>query len=199
MKRLILAAMLLSAVGVVGVSRAECTGPVVTAGDHGDATVTWTADGHTMNIHTASFGNFLVGPVKACAHGARPRLQPTSGYVELKVDGAVVCTNTNSAPLFDPFVFGGGVHDAPTDPCGADVTWDGLTWLTAPAPPAGPPDPTAIGAQAGHGAASVHGGDEQPATVSGVYWYGGGTYTVPDGTVGWFSNHGAQVDFKRRA
>ena len=189
MKRLMIAAMLVSAVGILGVSHAACSGPGVAAGDHGDATVTFDAGGHTVNVHTAAFGNFLAGPVQVCAEGPAASLEPTTGYVRVTVDGAVVCTNTASAPAFDPFVFGGGVHDAATDACGADVTWDGLSWLLSPSVPPGLPDPPATGVDG----TGVHAGDEQPAVVSGTYWYAGTTSAVPDGTVGWFSNHGAQV------
>jgi hypothetical protein len=69
------------------------------------------------------------------------------------------------------------------------VTWDGLSWFLAPAPPAGPPDPPATG----YDTTGIHVGDQQLAIVTGTYWYGGTTYTVPNGTVGWFSNHGIHV------
>lgn len=193
MKRLLLAAVVLSAIGVVGASQAyKCT-PYVAVGDHGEATVTFTQDGQTVNIHTAAFGNFAVGPVTPgngrlakCPSG----IQPTTGFVTVKVDGVTVCKNTNKPPAFDPFVFGGGIHNDPdADPCGADVVWDGLSWFISPSLPPGPPDPIAVGGNK----RGVWAGDEQPAIVTGFYWYGGTTYNVPDGTVGWFSNHGVQV------
>jgi hypothetical protein len=204
MKRLVLVALILSTIGVVGISEAKKYGPCdtnVAVGDHGDATVTFAdADGHTVNIHTAAFGNFAVGPVNTGSghvNKCPPGLSPTTGYVTVTVDGANVCTNTSKPPAFDPFVFGGGIHDATTDPCGADVTWDGLSWLLAPAAPPGPPDPPAVGASLTPNELNVWAGDEQPAIVDGIYWYGGITYAVPGGTVGWFSNHGAQVQVKR--
>jgi len=199
MKRLLLAALFLSAVGVAGVSSAHggaCGDRYVAAGDHGEATVTFTdAGGHTVNIHTAAFGNFAVGPVNSGSGNLNkgpPHVDATSGYVTVKIDGVNVCTNTSKPPAFDPFIFGGGVHDATTDACGADVTWDGLSWFLAPAAPPGPPDPLPVGKTPG--AIGVYAGDAQPAIVTGTYWFDGTTYTVPDGTVGWFSNHGAQVE-----
>jgi hypothetical protein len=188
MRRLVVAALFVSAVGLTVSARAACDGPGVAAGDHGEATVTFTAGGQTVNIHTSSFGNFVVGPAQACADGS-VGLAPTTGFVTIKIDGETVCTNTNKHPLFDPFIFGGGVHNDPVDPCGADVTWDGLTWMLAPSVPTYLPDPIPIGPDA----TGVHAGDVQPAAVDGIYWFEGTTYTVPAGTVGWFSNHGAQA------
>jgi hypothetical protein len=190
MKRVLITSMFVSVLGIAGFSHAGCDGPGVAAGDHGEATVTFAdADGHSVNIHTSAFGNFAAGPVQACADGTIPHLVPTTGFVTVTVDDTAVCTNTSSPPAFDPFIFGGGVHDATTDVCGADVTWDGLSWLISPSAPPGLPEPLAIGA----GPDGVHAGDEQPAIVTGSYWYDGVTYTVPDGIVGWFSNHGAEA------
>jgi len=193
MRRLLFAALLLSAIGVAGTSHATCGQRDAAVGDHGDATVTFVdSGGHTVNIHTAAFGNFAVGSVHTGSGNVKncpPSVQPTTGYVTVKIDGATVCTNDSKPPAFDPFVFGGGIHDATSDPCGADVTWDGLSWFLAPAPPAGPPDPPAIGTDG----IGFHAGDEQLAIVTGTYWYGGATFTVPGGMVGWFSNHGVQV------
>jgi hypothetical protein len=69
------------------------------------------------------------------------------------------------------------------------MSWDGLTWLISPSVPTYLPDPPAVGIDA----TGAHAGNEQPAVVDGLYWYDGTIYTVPAGTVGWFSNHGAQV------
>lgn len=65
MKRLLIAAVLLSSIGVFGVSEGlgGCK-KYVAVGDHGEAPVTFTdAEGRVVNIHTAAFGNFAVGPV----------------------------------------------------------------------------------------------------------------------------------------
>ena len=195
MKRLLLAALILSAIGVVGVSEAAKCKRYVAVGDHGEANVTFTdADGRTVHIFTQAFGNFVLGPASTgalkLAKCPPPGITPTTGHVTIRVDGVKVCKNTSKPPAFDPFVFGGGVHDDPADPCGADVTWDGLSWMIAPAAPSGPPDPLPVGIHKGAWA-----GDAQPAIVDGIYWFGGTTYTVPTGTVGWFSNHGAQVAY----
>jgi hypothetical protein len=193
MKRLLLAALLLSAVGTLGVSEGAGCKRYVAVGDHGEANVSFTdADGHDVYIFTTSFGNFAAGPVNTGSGRpvrCPPHVDPQTGYVVVKIDGVQVCKNTSKAPAFDPFIFGGGVHDATTDACGADVTWDGLSFLFSPSVPSGPPNPLPVGVE-GTGA---HAGDAQPAVVDGIYWFGGTTYTVPAGTVGWFSNHGAQV------
>lgn len=201
MKRLLIAAVVLSSIGVFGVSQGLGCKKYVAVGDHGEATVTFTdADARVVNIHTVAFGNFAVGPVNTGGGDVAncpPQIQPTSGFVEIKVDRALVCRNTSKPPAFDPFIFGGGIHDdLATDPCGADVTWDGLSWLLAPAAPAGPPKPLAFSLGLKDG--NVYAGDEQPALVDGSYKFGGTTYTVPAGTVGWFSNHGAQVQLWRK-
>jgi hypothetical protein len=196
MKRLVLAAFVLAAIGITGAAQAHggaCGDRYVAAGDHGEANVTFTdAGGHTVYIYTVAFGNFAVGPVNSGSGNVNkcpPHLDATSGYVLVKIDGVEVCRNTTKAPAFDPFIFGGGVHDVTTDACGADVTWDGLSWLLSPTAPSGPPDPLPVGKD-GIGA---HAGDAQPAIVDGIYWYDGTTYTVPAGVAGWFSNHGAQA------
>lgn len=201
MKRLLIAAVVLSSIGVFGVSEGLGCKKYVAVGDHGEATVTFTdAEGRVVNIHTVAFGNFVVGAVNTGGGDVAncpPQIQPTEGYVEIKIDGALVCRNTNKPPAFDPFVFGGGIHNDLADPCGADVTWDGLSWMIAPAPPPGLPKPLPLSlgnkAKGVWPGTNVWAGDAQPAIVDGIYWLGGPTLNVPTGTVGWFSNHGAQV------
>jgi hypothetical protein len=74
-----LAALFLSAFGFSAASHAACSNRTVAVGDHGDATVTFTDSGHTVNIHTAAFGNFAAGPVQASfnVNACTPGLQPT--------------------------------------------------------------------------------------------------------------------------
>jgi hypothetical protein len=161
----------------------------VTTGSHDEATVTFKDRyARTTIVRTGSFGDFVSGPVKVCQDGTVTKLR-TTGYATITINGVLVCNNKKAAPLFDPFVFGGGIHNASGDPCGGNVAWSALV----PGAPTYAPSPY----PAGRTPNSFWTGYPQAGGVSGSYWYGCPAHcyklTVPAKTFGWFSNHGVQV------
>ena len=159
----------------------------ITTGAHIEATVTFKDKyARTTTIHTKSFGDFLTPPVKKCSNGKVTQVKRV-GAVKITINGVLVCNNTRVPPLFDPFVFGGGIHNASGDACGGNVGWHGLQ----PAAPNYAPKPYPVGRTAN----SFWTGYPQPVGVDGNYWYPGYKLTVPKKTAGWMSPKGTEVRY----
>jgi len=183
MKRLLLVAMFVSAVGAVGAAQAQCTedNRGGSAGPYDSAGVTY----GDLEITAWTYGNFATGPVSLCSDGTTHAGSP-HGNFEVKRDGVVVCTSNDPAfrMTADPFGFGASITGAGED-CAIAISFDGIT-----ATPGA--DPNDVGADSEGANAGVrknapvkdHGeGGTSPSTVT----IGGEVIEIPNGTMGYFS------------
>lgn len=110
-------------------------------------------------------------PYEVCASGIGPAAP--SARLRITDGNTVLCNRTDVDPGFDPFFFGAGIHNAPEDPCGADITWASIT---------NPPLPSEVSADPEERSAFV--GVLKSAPADGPYWSPGGSGVVPEGTEG---------------
>lgn len=183
MKRILLAAMIMSAFGAVATAQAGCTaanrggsvGPYDTAGvTYGDIQVSaWT------------YGNFATGPASVCSDGD-VNTDAAYGNFTVKRDGVTVCTSNDPAFRItaDPFGFGASIPGNGAT-CSVRISFDGITGV----PGASADDIGASGEGANAGIrknAPVKNFGEGGAGASYVQ-LGTETIVIPNGTVGYFS------------
>lgn len=183
MKRLVLVAVVLSALGAVGAAQAGCTSENRggSAGPYDTAGVVF----QNLEIKAWTYGNFATGAVSVCSDGTANVGTP-AGAFEVKRDGVVVCTNTdpNFRITADPFGFGASIRGVGTD-CAVEISFDGITATPGV-------DPADAGADAEGGKAGARknapvknvgeGGTEASHVI-----IAGEKTVIPNGTMGYFS------------
>lgn len=183
MKRLLIAAMVLSTVGAIGAAQAGCTtenrggsaGPYDTAGvTFGD-----------LEISAWTYGNFATGAVSVCSDGTTNTDSPRGNFT-VKRNGVVVCTSSDPAFRItaDPFGFGASIPGV-GNMCSVSISFDGISAT----PGVSESDIGASGAGANAGVrknAAVKNfgeGGVDPSSVT----LGNETIVIPNGTLGYFS------------
>ena len=175
MKRLMLGALALSAIAAFGVAEAGCT-----SANRGGSAGTFDAASVTVGnvtIYNQGYGNALTGPAYLCSDGTAGVDERSRGKLEIRVDGALVCS-TNDALSSDPFGFSSSMVSPADAPCGAAISLPGTT--------------TPFSADADDVNAGAEGADAGVRKTVAVrdgarFWYGGTTYPVPSGTTGYFT------------
>lgn len=183
MKRLIIAAMLVSTVGAMDASQAGCTAANRggSAGPYDTAGVTF----GTLEVTAWTYGNFATGPMSVCSDGTAPTDAP-HGNFQVKRDGVVVCTSNDPAFRItaDPFGFGASIPGTGNG-CSVKISFDGIT--ATPGASADDIGADAEGANAGvRKNAAVKDFGEGGAAPSRVT-LGDETIIIPNGTMGFFS------------
>jgi hypothetical protein len=175
MKRLIVAALAISAIGVVGSAQAGCT----SANRGGSASAFDSASVSVANvtIYNEAYGNAVTGPAYLCSDGSAGRDEKARGKLEIRVNDVVVCS-TADALSSDPFGFSSSMVSAASSACGAAISFPGTT-----SPFGADPDDVNAGAEGADAGARK----TVPVKDGGKFWYGGNTYAVPNGTVGYFT------------
>lgn len=174
MKRLILAAMIASALVVPGTAAtAGCTSEN-RGGSAGPYGVGYVAFGQ-ITVTAEQYGNFATGPAYVCSDGTYGVEGTARGKLVITSGGEVVCATSQRFGQ-DPFGFGSSVHSPPGDACGADITFDGITAIFEPSPDA--VHASSEGADAGV---------RKYTPVTGKVWFGGETVNVPPFTRGHYS------------
>lgn len=171
MKRLLIAALVLGSTLSFGSVLAGCTeeNRGGSAGPHDRA---YTAFGD-VEIYAEQYGNSRSGPAYLCSDGQAGAEAAARGRLEIKVGGVVVCESGQRLAT-DPFGFGAAVDSPSTDPCGAQLSMNGLDVPFEP----GDVDPSAEGVTISL---------RKNTPVEGTYWYGGSSYTIAFDAVGWFT------------
>ena len=172
MKRFMLAAIILSSFGFAGAAQAGCTtARGGSAGEYDQASTTF----GNVTITAEQYGNFASGPAYLCSDGSFGVEPASRGSLVITVDGDEVCRSTVRLSE-DPFGFGAGVHSPPADPCGAEISFDGVTAIPTVSPDDIVPDSHFIRA-----------GFRKEAPVTGSFWYDGATRQVPSGAMGYYT------------
>lgn len=173
MKRLLLIALIASPLAAVAVSQAGCTSE--NRGGSASGYDTGHAAYGNVTIDAYQYGNFAGGPAFLCSDGTAGVDAAARGGLVIKVDGDVVCSSSQRLST-DPFGFGAGVHSPTSDPCGAEISWSGITAVFLP-------DPADVAADADGASAGLR----KTTTVAGTIWYDGNTYTLPAEAAGYYT------------